>query len=321
MDVTQSSFNSVLPRILNDIAEADFVAIDLEFSGIADQKSRIPQIEAFKAQHGGRSLQARYREIKLAAEKFTVLQLGLTTIREDPDQPGSWRLRPYNINANPLVDSSLGVEREWSFSNRSLAFLLRHGFQFDQVLTQGVRYLSRKEVQDILSRPGEQENRAITVDDIEHRELAASDLAFLNEVRHMISDWLQTEGDYLNIPPPLIPEDKRDVMPEVLTSFQKRLVHQTVRACYPGLASAGMSTFVQITPRDDARAQLVRDNRRVAAERRIIEHTGLRWLIEALAGGDLSGLRFVDDDRGDGEAALTEDDLQSLKTAELHLSA
>lgn len=112
MDVTASCFNRLLPRILNDIAESRFVALDLEFSGIAGKEHTTTQVP-FSNAPPDRSLQNRYNEVRAAAEKFTVLQLGLTFIRHDANT-GQLVLRPYNFHLNPLLDSKIGIEREWT---------------------------------------------------------------------------------------------------------------------------------------------------------------------------------------------------------------
>ncbi|KMP09051.1 hypothetical protein CIRG_08732 [Coccidioides immitis RMSCC 2394] len=74
MEVTKSSFSQALPRILNDIAESCCVALDLEFSGIFSKQDRKPSTDGSSG--GGRTLQSRYEEVKEAAEKYQILQVG-----------------------------------------------------------------------------------------------------------------------------------------------------------------------------------------------------------------------------------------------------
>lgn len=76
MEITVSNFAYHLPSILNEIAASCFVALDLELSGIA---------LSAKFQ-GNRSLQKHYEANKAAAEKYQVLQVGLTTCREDKEK-------------------------------------------------------------------------------------------------------------------------------------------------------------------------------------------------------------------------------------------
>lgn len=74
MEVTAGNFAALLPWILYQISCSKFVAIDLEFSGIAIA----PSSQAQKDQ----SLQERYTEVKAAAERYQILQIGLTICQE-----------------------------------------------------------------------------------------------------------------------------------------------------------------------------------------------------------------------------------------------
>jgi poly(A)-specific ribonuclease len=78
MDITSQAFAFHLPRILADLATCCFVSIDLEFSGIASKAQGEPA-------KSSRTLQERYAETKNAAEKYQVLQIGLTICHEDTE--------------------------------------------------------------------------------------------------------------------------------------------------------------------------------------------------------------------------------------------
>lgn len=76
MDLTREAFPSYLPWLLMDLSSSCLVAVDLELSGIALSLDR----NGPKTQ----TLQQRYDEIKAAAEKYQIIQIGLTICREDP---------------------------------------------------------------------------------------------------------------------------------------------------------------------------------------------------------------------------------------------
>lgn len=85
MDITFSDFHHQLPSILNAIATAHFVTIDLELSGIPGQQlNRLRGVG--EGSSGKPSLQQRYEETKIAAERYQVLQLGITCVDEEKDQ-------------------------------------------------------------------------------------------------------------------------------------------------------------------------------------------------------------------------------------------
>ena len=84
MEVPQSQYWRRLLSILNHIADAKFVAFDLEMSGIA-ARSRFGQNS--KGQGGGKpSLQALYDEVRVAAELYQVLQIGITCVEENREK-------------------------------------------------------------------------------------------------------------------------------------------------------------------------------------------------------------------------------------------
>ena len=85
MDISSINFQNQLPYILEAIATAHFVALDLELSGIPGQQ---PNRWKAEAEHSGGkpTLQQRYEETKIAAERYQVLQCGITCVREDKER-------------------------------------------------------------------------------------------------------------------------------------------------------------------------------------------------------------------------------------------
>ena len=76
--------------MLRALANAHFVAIDLELSGI--QSKTIHRFKAVenasnsgKPTGGKQTLQERYEEAKEAAERYQILQVGLTIVDEDAE--------------------------------------------------------------------------------------------------------------------------------------------------------------------------------------------------------------------------------------------
>ena len=88
MDVTGHTFQSELPRILEAIANSRVVSFDLELSVIPisqNGQARSPG----RSEYGKQTLQERYEETKRAAERYQILQLGLTCVEEDLKR-GRW---------------------------------------------------------------------------------------------------------------------------------------------------------------------------------------------------------------------------------------
>lgn len=84
MDVPVDDFQRLAPSILDAIANAHFVTLDLELSGIPGQQPN--KVKAGEGSSGKPSLQQRYAELKIAAETYQVLQFGITCVIEHKDQ-------------------------------------------------------------------------------------------------------------------------------------------------------------------------------------------------------------------------------------------
>ena len=287
MDVSGQEFWSVIPTIFQDVQKAVFVAFDTELSGIPTRQfNRGPE------QDGLPTLEARYAETKRAAEKFHILQLGLTFALENPDTPGSFVLKSYNFFLNPVPQDRIWVEREYTFHSGAIKFLRDQRFNLDLPLVRGVPYLSRaEEASSRRSWETYTRSKDFSVDTI----LRANDqpsLAFMQQVKEDINAWLDdktpNKPDYLNIAPAGFASD---FSARGLSSFQRRLVHQLTQRDYPDLkTTTKQGDFVQITVRDDGKERDAQAGKNEAYERRLATAVGLRWPIEALARGGLASI-------------------------------
>lgn len=198
MDVRRNAFPHRLLEVLEAIADAHFVAIDLEYSGIASRGTTGARIV--------QTVQQRYDEVRQAADQFQVLQLGLTCAYEDPAR-GVYSLRPYNFDVCPLLlDRRLGLDRHFTFQSSALDFLLSHGFDVAAPFTTGVPYLSRAEslraaqLADVRAEPdGGIEDIELGSDDVQARQ-------FVSKVKSDIAGWLESKSkvNYITAgrPPP-----------------------------------------------------------------------------------------------------------------------
>ncbi|KAI9801093.1 MAG: Mitochondrial beta-keto-acyl synthase [Piccolia ochrophora] len=285
MDVSKTSFASALPAMLEAIATAHFVAIDLELSGIPKQLNR-RRAEA-PVETGKQTLQQRYKETKAAAERYQVLQLGLTCVEEDR-QRGVYVARPFNFNVSPLIDEGLGIERDITFQGGAIAFLLSHGYSIEAPFKDGVPYLSRKE-EAAARRIAMQRPDRMAFADINLREEDVEAVRFVSNTRALILSWKAQpapRGDFLNISAPDYHADPHGS--RGLNSFQKRLVHQLVRAEFPEFVSVSRGKFIQLIPYDKGREDKINANRTRRFDEHLARHIGLRWLVEAMTTGDLS---------------------------------
>ncbi|KAJ5120704.1 uncharacterized protein N7515_010092 [Penicillium bovifimosum] len=286
MDVTALTFTECLPSILDDISNSCFVSVDYELSGVAFAPSG-PRLKT-------QTIEQRYVQTKEVAERYQILQVGLTTCHEDKEK-ATYTLKPYNINLSPITHREMDLNRDWTMGSRSIEFLLANNFSIDHMCKYGVRYLSREEEVLAIKRATERSQVRLPTECLDVKKDEPETLAFLEDVREQVNDWLaqgeerDLREEYLNIPPPqavgLMPDS-----PVHLTRMQKSLVHQLINEEYPTLTTRNMSTFVQIQMRDLDYDKLLFEGRLHTKMERIRKHIGFRWIAEALVGGNLEEL-------------------------------
>ncbi|KAK5118286.1 hypothetical protein LTR62_002799 [Meristemomyces frigidus] len=285
MDVDKVSFYPLLPDLLTDISQAHFVAIDLELSGVPS-----------KGVHsvGKPSLQQRYLETKEAAERYQILQFGLTCVEQDVANQ-KYILKPYNFDLSPVIaERGLDIERIFSYQSGAAEFLLKVGFDMGRPFTHGVPYLSRVESREARNKHVKRQDKS-SLADIQIKPTEVESLAFLDRVRSEIRGWLTSpnaEGtSYVNIAPVGAEVFKNaSESPAELSRFEKRLVHQLVRAEFPDLVTVSKRGFVQIIRFDREREDQIAAGRKRDSDERINRQKGFRWVIEALLGSDLHKL-------------------------------
>ncbi|KAK5055173.1 hypothetical protein LTR84_012922 [Exophiala bonariae] len=279
MNVTGASFPFEAVNLIQHIAKSRFIAFDFEFSGVAGRTSG--------GGSGKLSLQQNYDEIRSAAQIYQILQVGVTVVTEDLEK-GRYSVRPYNFNLSPLPalkESTL--RRTWSYNSGAISFLMRNGFNMETPFTQGVHYLSRQEEQEVRSKLAEDDKKRSKIPDM---VLKDDDTLFVDYIKKSINDWQAASRDdqesFLNIPA----EDVKDPLPTTLNRYQVRLTHQVVRNEYPKLKTHGMGHFVQVTNPTAEQQANQEETKARNREREVSLAIGFRWILEAIMGGDISGL-------------------------------
>ncbi|MCJ1289837.1 hypothetical protein MMC34_001370 [Xylographa carneopallida] len=293
MDVDRRSFHWQLPRMLRALADAHFVAIDLELSGIQSKTGHRPRAvgngsNEGKSTGGKQTLQERYKEAKEAAERYQILQVGITIVNEDAET-GTYTARPYNFYLNPILEVKLDIERIFSFQSGAVEFLLSHGFNMQAPFTLGVPYLSREEEIAAMDMELVRQDKA-AIADIHLRSDEVESIRFVRKVREDIEKWKNREGswpEFLNIAP-----DGHSITQFTekrgLNNYQKRLVHQLVRAEFPEFVSISRPGFIQIIPYDKEREDALQKTKMKGFEEKLARQIGLRWLVEGMVCGDLN---------------------------------
>ncbi|CAG8465012.1 2479_t:CDS:10 [Scutellospora calospora] len=168
MEVLKNNFHELLPIIKEAIEGADFVAIDTELTGLSEQIERIKSFD---------DPQSRYLKLRAAATKAT------------------------NADRRELSDVC------FMCSGSSLHFLMKWGFDFNKLISQGMPYLNHTEEEKLLQRKA----------DLAQRQTDDETKVFVDKAIASIEAWLDSsDTKQLKLSTPLI--------------SQKRLIFQEIRA-------------------------------------------------------------------------------------------
>ncbi|CAH9107835.1 unnamed protein product [Cuscuta epithymum] len=134
-NVTRLNFDSALKDLRSLIRDADFVAIDLEMTGVTSA----PWRESFEFDR----YDIRYLKVKDSAEKFAVIQFGVCPFRWDSVKK-FFIAHPHNFYIFPRQEVP-GSDQSYEFlcQTTSLDFLAKYQFDFNTCLSEGISYLSR----------------------------------------------------------------------------------------------------------------------------------------------------------------------------------
>jgi poly(A)-specific ribonuclease len=175
----------------------------------------------------------------------------------------------------------------------------------------GVPYLSRDEERDAVALENARMNK-LSIADI---HLAADEVesrTFVMRVRQEITEWVENKSvrgrklqavfSLPNLPVQKHPSEYLNISADAnahailhgnergLNNFQKRLVHQLVRAEFPSFVSISRGTFIQLVAYDKPREDALKKTRMKSYLDKVSRQIGLRWFFEGLAGGDISSL-------------------------------
>ncbi|OQO13579.1 hypothetical protein B0A48_01808 [Cryoendolithus antarcticus] len=305
MDVNKTSFYPLILDILADISESHFVAFDLELSGVPVKQT------GTKRRAGRATLQERYVEVKEAAEKYTILQIGLTCVTEDAET-GKYICKPYNFELTPLVDvPGLDLERDFSFSSSATDFLIRVGYDFSKPFSVGIPYMAPDEIRQARESHANRQDKS-AIQDLQLKESDVESLALLQRVRSQINTWLADGSpeaeSYITITPVATTSLGEDT-PE-MTRFARRLIHQVVRAEYPKLVTVSRRGGIQIVHFVQEREARILADRKAELKERIGRQKGFSWIVESLLGINISdfNLRLCATDKVTGEAVYADMD-------------
>ncbi|XP_074303444.1 poly(A)-specific ribonuclease PARN [Silene latifolia] len=181
-NVTKSNFDETLIDLTAHVKSADFIAIDLEMTGI----TRSPWRESFEFDRHD----IRYLKVKDSVENFAVVQFGVCPFRWDPSQD-SFVAHPHNFFIFPRQElPSDGPLYEFMCQTSSIGFLAKYQFDFNACIREGVSYLSRGQEDAALNRLNSVYENWYHAEEVRDVPLVnMADILFSERMKIRLSEW------------------------------------------------------------------------------------------------------------------------------------
>lgn len=222
MEIIRSNFKINLPKVYQAIEEADFFAIDGEFSGISDG----PSVTALT--NGFDTPEERYQKLKKHSMDFLLFQFGLCTFKYDYAD-SKYVTKSFNFYVFPKPFSRSSPDVKFVCQSSSIDFLASQGFDFNKVFRNGIPYLNQEEERQLREQYDEKRSQSNGVGALSYVSPNSSKCPvtipedqkkFINQVVEKIEDLLQSE-------------ENKNLDLEPCTGFQRKLIYQTLSWKYP----------------------------------------------------------------------------------------
>uniref|UniRef100_A0A8C6A1B4 Poly(A)-specific ribonuclease PARN n=1 Tax=Marmota marmota marmota TaxID=9994 RepID=A0A8C6A1B4_MARMA len=195
MEIIRSNFKSNLQKVYQAIEEADFFAIDGEFSGISDG----PSVTALT--NGFDTPEERYQKLKKHSMDFLLFQFGLCTFKYDYTD-SKYVMKSFNFYVFPKPFSRSSPDVKFVCQSSSIDFLASQGFDFNKVFRNGIPYLNQEEERQLREQYDEKRSQANGAGSLAYVSPNASKCPvtipedqkkFIDQVVEKIEDLLQSE--------------------------------------------------------------------------------------------------------------------------------
>ncbi|KAI1317371.1 hypothetical protein EDD11_008551 [Mortierella claussenii] len=258
MEILRSNFHEELPYIREAIKEAEFVAIDAEFSGLHTEPNKRTQTT---------TLEEGYEELRKSATQFLTVQIGISTFTFDP-RNGSYIAKPFNFFIFPTTSVGYSPQgRCFLTEASSLDFLAKNRFDFNKWVYQGVHYMTKADEEKY-----RQERIKVVNNDFDVIGVDEANAVWLTDVVQRIREWKDDPKaiNFINI--------------QTFNGYQRRLVFQEIRRLWDTeLHPLGQSGFINITKTTEEQVNLGRQKRQASLQKEIEYARGFRDVIDILS--------------------------------------
>ncbi|XP_057345507.1 poly(A)-specific ribonuclease PNLDC1 isoform X2 [Manis pentadactyla] len=184
MEIGADEFEQNLPLLQELVLGADFVGLDIEFTGLRSNLSRSQQISLFDLPSDW------YLKTRQNVQKFTICQIGLSMFSSIEGESNKYVAHSCNFFLFPTTFGTL--DSEFSFQASSVQFLNQYGFDYNKFLKKGIPYMNeeqeKKITHNILTR--------------KWRTHSSLDKDQIKIVIDEVTRWLDLaeEGDWMTLP-------------------------------------------------------------------------------------------------------------------------
>ncbi|XP_023814352.1 poly(A)-specific ribonuclease PARN [Oryzias latipes] len=245
MEVTRTNFKECLSHVYSAIDEADFLAIDGEFSGISDG----PSVSALT--NGLDTPEERYVKLKKHSMDFLLFQFGLCTFKYDQEK-SKYVTKPFNFYVFPKPFSRTSPDLKFICQSSSIDFLASQGFDFNKVFCHGIPYLNQEQEVQLREQTEERRNQHAN---------GLGTPSFISPSSKAPAHVPDEQKDYINRVVEkvenLFSSNKETLDLEPCSGFQRKLIYQTLSWKFPkGLHVETIETekkerFIQVSKVDE----------------------------------------------------------------------
>uniref|UniRef100_A0A1A8DFP3 Poly(A)-specific ribonuclease PARN n=2 Tax=Nothobranchius kadleci TaxID=1051664 RepID=A0A1A8DFP3_NOTKA len=245
MEITRRNFKDCLSTVYSAIDEADFLAIDGEFSGISDG----PNVSALT--NGLDTPEERYTKLKKHSMDFLMFQFGLCTFKYDQTK-SKYITKTFNFYIFPKPFNRTSPDIKFICQSSSIDFLASQGFDFNKVFCHGIPYLNQDEEACLREQTEERRNQHAN---------GLGTPSFISPSSKTPANVPDEQKDFINKVVEkvelLFSADEKTLNLEPCTGFQRKLIYQMLSWKFPkGLHVETLETdkkerYIQISKVDD----------------------------------------------------------------------
>nr|KAF6366808.1 poly(A)-specific ribonuclease [Pipistrellus kuhlii] len=222
MEIIRSNFKSNLHKVYQAIEEADFFAIDGEFSGISDGPSVTTLTNGFDTP------EERYQKLKKHSMDFLLFQFGLCAFKYDCTH-SKYIIKSFNFYVFPKPFNRSSPDVKFVCQSSSIDFLASQGFDFNKVFRNGIPYLNQEEERQLREQYDEKRSQSNGAGALSYVSpntskcpvtIPEDQKKFIDQVVEKIEDLLQSE-------------ENKNLDLDPCTGFQRKLIYQTLNWKYP----------------------------------------------------------------------------------------